>query len=204
MDQLFAPDDDGPRRTRTGVPAREAPLAVRLRPRTVDEVVGQQHLLGIRDRAAARDRGGAAALDDPLRAAGDRQDDARAPRRGDLAGGVRGGERRRGGTPRGAQGTRARGAPAQGDGRADDLLPRRDPPLQQGAAGRAAAGRRGGARHADRRDDREPVLRGQRRPAVARAGLRASRAHRGRRRGPAAAGAGPRRAAAASPPTTRR
>jgi putative ATPase len=43
--QLFEPDQ-GPRRTRTGVPAREAPLAVRLRPRTVDEVVGQQHLLG--------------------------------------------------------------------------------------------------------------------------------------------------------------
>ena len=43
--QLFAPDD-GPPRTRTGVPAREAPLAVRLRPATVDEVVGQQHLLG--------------------------------------------------------------------------------------------------------------------------------------------------------------
>ncbi|HEV7805070.1 MAG TPA: AAA family ATPase [Solirubrobacteraceae bacterium] len=43
--QLFTPDD-GPQRTRTGVPAREAPLAVRLRPRTVDEVVGQEHLLG--------------------------------------------------------------------------------------------------------------------------------------------------------------
>jgi putative ATPase len=43
--QLFAPDD-GPQRTRTGVPASEAPLAVRLRPRTVEEVVGQQHLLG--------------------------------------------------------------------------------------------------------------------------------------------------------------
>jgi putative ATPase len=44
--QLFAPEDEGPRRTRTGVPAREAPLAVRLRPRTFDEVAGQQHLLG--------------------------------------------------------------------------------------------------------------------------------------------------------------
>ncbi|MEA2217503.1 MAG: putative ATPase [Solirubrobacteraceae bacterium] len=43
--QLFAPDD-GPPRTRTGVPAREAPLAVRLRPATVEEVVGQRHLLG--------------------------------------------------------------------------------------------------------------------------------------------------------------
>ena len=46
-------------------------------------------------------------------------------------------------------------------GRADGLLPRRDPPLQQGPAGRAAAGRRGGPRHAHRGDDREPLLRGQ-------------------------------------------
>ncbi len=44
--QLFTPDDGGPPRTRTGVPAGEAPLAVRMRPATVDEVVGQQHLLG--------------------------------------------------------------------------------------------------------------------------------------------------------------
>ena len=43
--QLFTPDD-GPQSHPDGVPAREAPLAVRLRPRTVDEVVGQQHLLG--------------------------------------------------------------------------------------------------------------------------------------------------------------
>jgi len=43
--QLFTPDD-GPQRTRTGVPAREAPLAVRMRPASADEVVGQEHLLG--------------------------------------------------------------------------------------------------------------------------------------------------------------
>ena len=53
-------------------------------------------------------------------------------------------------------------APPQGDRRADGLLPRRDPPLQQGPAGRAAARRRGGPRDAHRGDDREPVLRGQR------------------------------------------
>ena len=48
-----------------------------------------------------------------------------------------------------------------------DPVPRRDPPLQQGPAGRAAPGRRGGPAHPDRGDDREPGLRGQRRPAVA-------------------------------------
>ena len=57
---------------------------------------------------------------------------------------------------------------------ADGPLPRRDPPLQQGPAGRAAAGRRGGARDADRRDDREPRLRGQRRAALAPARVRAA------------------------------
>ncbi|HEX8084080.1 MAG TPA: replication-associated recombination protein A [Solirubrobacteraceae bacterium] len=45
MDQLFAPDEGDPPRTRTAVPLAEAPLAVRMRPATVDEVVGQEHLL---------------------------------------------------------------------------------------------------------------------------------------------------------------
>jgi putative ATPase len=46
MDQLFAPEGPEPPRTRTGVPEADAPLPVRMRPRSVDEVVGQQHLLG--------------------------------------------------------------------------------------------------------------------------------------------------------------
>jgi putative ATPase len=46
MDQLFAPDAGEPPRTRTGVPEADAPLPVRMRPRSVDEVVGQEHLLG--------------------------------------------------------------------------------------------------------------------------------------------------------------
>ena len=49
-------------------------------PRTLDEVVGQEHLLGRGPRAAHGDRGGPAALDGPLRAARDRQDDAGADR----------------------------------------------------------------------------------------------------------------------------
>ncbi|MBA3328595.1 MAG: replication-associated recombination protein A [Solirubrobacterales bacterium] len=44
-DQLFETgDDDG--RSRTPVPHADAPLAVRMRPRTIDELVGQQHILG--------------------------------------------------------------------------------------------------------------------------------------------------------------
>lgn len=46
MDQLFQTGADEPKRTRTGVPEADAPLPVRMRPRTVDDVVGQQHLLG--------------------------------------------------------------------------------------------------------------------------------------------------------------
>ena len=62
----------------------------------------------------------------------------------------------------------------RGGGRPHDLLPGRDPPLQQGPAGRAAARGRGRARHAHRRHDREPVLRGQLGAALARAGVRAA------------------------------
>ena len=71
-----------------------------------------------------------------------------------------------------------------------DLLPRRDPPLQQGPAGRAAARGRGGARRARRRDDREPVLRGQLRADLARPDLRAAGADRRGHRRAAAARAG--------------
>ena len=44
-DQLF-PTGDRPATTSTPVPPADAPLAVRMRPRTLDELVGQQHLLG--------------------------------------------------------------------------------------------------------------------------------------------------------------
>ena len=79
----------------------------------------------------------------------------------------------------------ARRRAARAPRRADDLLPRRDPPLQQGAAGRAAAGGRGGARDARGRHDREPLLRGQLGAALALPDLRAARAV-GRRRAGAA------------------
>ena len=62
--------------------------------------------------------------------------------------------------------------------RAHDPVHRRDPPLQQEPAGRGAAARRERHGHADRRDDREPVVRGQRRAAVAGARVHAARARR--------------------------
>ena len=54
----------------------EAPLAERLRPRTLAEVIGQAHLLGPGKPLARGVRVGPAALDDPVGAAGRRQDDA--------------------------------------------------------------------------------------------------------------------------------
>ena len=55
-------------------------------------------------------------------------------------------------------------------------LPRRDPPLQQGPAGRAAAVGRARRRHPDRRHDREPVVRGEQRADLAHAAVRAGAA----------------------------
>ena len=114
------------------------------------------------------DRAGPRALDDPVRTAGLRQDDARPDPRGALRGGLRGAERRRRRAGGGAGGDRARPAPTRARRHEHGPVPRRDPPLQQGPAGRAAAGRRGRAGDADRGHHREPGLRGQRRAAVAR------------------------------------
>ena len=55
---------------------------------------------------------------------------------------------------------------------AHDSLRRRDPPLQQGAAGRVPAARRSRRHRAHRRDDGEPVVRGELGAAVAVEGLR--------------------------------
>ena len=79
-----------------------------------------------------------------------------------------------------ARGHRAGARPARRQRPADDPLHRRDPPLQQGAAGLRAARGRGRPRDADRRDHREPVLRGQLGAALA---LHGDRARGARRRG---------------------
>ena len=172
------------RARRRRCPSADAPLAVRMRPRTVDELVGQAHLLGTPEqpttlrRAIAEGRPHSMVLYGPpgtgkttlarivagsANAAFEELSAVQAGR-AEVRGVIdRAAHRRR----------RAR--------RADGLLPRRDPPLQQGPAGRAAARRRGGPRHAHRGDDREPVLRGQLGAAEPHAGLRAARADRGGR-----------------------
>jgi putative ATPase len=47
-DRLFDTAADRADETRTTVPASEAPLAVRMRPRSLDELIGQEHVLGPR------------------------------------------------------------------------------------------------------------------------------------------------------------
>ena len=177
MSDLFA--DAARERT-----AALAPLPQRLRPRSLAELVGQTHVLGEGSalrRAIEQDRLRSLILYGPP---GSRQDDAGADRRG------RDGRRLRGAVGRLRPGRRcprrdAAGArPARRQRPADDPLPRRDPPLQQGAAGRAPARGRGGVADADRGDDREPVLRGQLGAALALPGGRAGGAvRRGARRG---------------------
>ncbi len=61
-----------------------APLPHRVRPRTLDELVGQRGGARGGDGSPPRDRGGHGALDDPPRPAGRRQDDDRTHRRGSV------------------------------------------------------------------------------------------------------------------------
>ena len=149
-------------------PAADAPLAERMRPRTFEEFVGQSNLIGegtLLTRAVGRG--------------------------GKLPSLILWGPPGTGKTTLGRLIARASGVKflalsavfagvrevraaideavkiRRRGGRVDPLH-RRDPPIQQGPAGRPLAGRRGGDRHSDRRDDREPVVRGQRRVALAR------------------------------------
>ena len=165
-----------------------APLAMRMRPAAARRLrrpgAGARRAFG----PAARDRGGPRRLLDPLRAAGKRQDDAGESDREHDRSSVRGALGRVGDRRPGARGAQGRPGAARRKGSADDPLPRRDPPVQQGAARRASAGGRGGNRDADRRDHREPLLRGQLGAALPEPDLRARPAHGRGARGDRAAG----------------
>ena len=187
-DRLFGSDEDSPRESAS--PGAHAPLAVRMRPRSLEELVGQEHVLAEGSALRTAIEGGhphSSILYGPpgagkttlARIAASKADGAFEEQSAVNAGkaeirGVieRARERRR------------------GERATDDPLPRRDPPLQQGAAGRPAAGGRGGAADADRGDDREPLLRGQLGAALALPGLRVAAALGRAGGGAAAAGAG--------------
>ena len=158
------------------------PLAERMRPRSLDEVVGQATLVGRRRGAAPARRARRAAVPHALGTARVRQDDRRAAaggrlrrRAGEVLGRALGGEGGAGGDGGGA-------APARRHRPSHRALRRRGAPLQQGAAGRLPALRRERRHRAHRRHDREPLLRAQRRAAVAGQGVRPRAAGRGRPR----------------------
>ena len=142
---------------------RRAPLAARLRPRTLDEVVGQDHLVGPRGalRRLVEPTGSRRRSSWGRRAPARRRSRASSPRR------VARPSCRSAATQRGVKDVReALDEPRRerlGEhGAGHDPVPRRDPPLQQVPAGRAAARGRGRHGRAHRRDHGEPVLRAQR------------------------------------------
>ena len=146
--------------------AAPRPLADRLRPRTLDEVVGQDHLLrpdGPLGRMVASGALASTILWGPpgcgkttiARLLADHTEPAvRAAERGLL--------RRR----RAAQGVR-RCARAPRRRHRHVALRRRNPPIQPGAAGRVPARGRGRDGHSRGRHHRESFVRAQRRPALA-------------------------------------
>ena len=161
MSDLFAPLDPPPEEA-----AENAPLADRLRPRALAEVVGQDHITGPEGaigRMVAAGRLSSMILWGPP---GTGKTTHRPPAR-------------RCGRPAlhlDQRGVLRRRRPEEGVRRSQDRRARRpahvavrgrDPPLQPRAAGRLPALRRGRHRHPGRRDHRKPQLRTQRRACSA-------------------------------------
>ena len=170
---------DSPAARDAATPSTPAPLADRMRPRTLDEVVGQGHLIGpgkVLRRAIEEGNLHSMILWGPpgtgkttlalllAEVAG-----ARFVTFSAVLSGVK--EIRQ--VMAEAEAERRPAGPPH------DPVRGRDPPLQQGAAGRLPAPRREGRHRPRRRHHREPVVRGQRRAALALPRLRAPAAGRG-------------------------
>ena len=132
---------------------------------------------GPRQAAAPPDRARRTDLDHPLGTAGRRQDHAGAPDRARHALRVHS-LQRRAERHQGNQGRDGRCRAPAPPGPPHHSLRRRNPPLQQGAAGRLPALRGTRRHHPDRRHHGEPVVRSDRGAALALARVRPARAHR--------------------------
>ena len=148
------------------------PLPERMRPKNLSEYVGQRHLVGegciLRNMLLLHTLGSSGSRKDHPR-----PDCVQFPRTGVLHP-LRSERRSQGG----ARGDRRRPEEHLLQRRCPGALHRRDPPFQQGPAGRPA--RCSGVRHrgAHRRHHRKPLLRGHNSPSVALPGLRAEVARR--------------------------
>ena len=155
-----------------------APLADRMRPRSLDEVVGQEHLLGPGRVLRAAIESGQLHSMILWGPPGSGKDHARLadglggrrPLRGVLRSALRGE-----GDPRGRRRRRYRAPPPR---RPDHPLRGRDPSLQSRPAGRLPPARREGDGGPRGGHHRESVVRGQRGLALALPGLRPARPHR--------------------------
>ena len=149
------------------------PLAARMRPRSLDEFVGQEQIVGpgrALRRAIESDRLPSMILWGPPGTGKTTLARVIAHSTGANFQATLGGERGR----RGSAARRRRRGETQARRQTHRAVHRRDPPLQQSAAGRGAAVRRGRDGHADRRHHREPVVRGELGAAVALARVRAA------------------------------
>ena len=191
MSDLFASAEPpaAPDSGRTPGAETARPLADRLRPQSLAEVVGQEHLTGRGRRAHAPAARAKPRLADLLGTARHRQDHGGAAARPGHRPAFRAdlGDLLRRARP--AQGVRGR-AQAPGDRAGDPAVRRRDPPVQPGAARRLPAGDGGRHRHAGRRDDREPLVRAERRAPVPGPGAAVPGARSGRHRAAAGPGRG--------------
>ena len=159
-----------------------APLAQRLRPTTLDDFVGQEHVIGPGPRAAARDRAGPRAVDDPLRAAGQRARRRwRASSRRRPAPSSRSSRRSRRRSRTCARCWRSARERLGTSGRRTILFLDEIHRFNKAQQDALLPGVEEGLADADRRDDREPVLRGQLGAALARRRSTSSSRTRSRR-----------------------
>ena len=160
------------------------PLAARMRPRTLDEFVGQEHLLAPGQAAARGDRAGHRDVDGVLGSAGHRQDDARAADR--AATPIASSCRSRAvteGVPRVREIVARGGGPARRWGAERSCSPTRSTASTRRSRTRSCRTSKRERSRSIGATTENPIVRDQRRAAVARARVRAAAALRRRHRG---------------------